>query len=77
MKNYDKVKTILLGTLLCCALLIFTGAATISGGEVGRYQIEVTRQEDKTVIFVVDTTTGAVKKIINSSGFNTTFDKIK
>ena len=56
---FGKVLFLIMGAGVVIAFLFLTGAASIP--QVGRYQIEAISRGDFSDIYVIDTTTGAVK----------------
>ena len=62
-----------LGGVICCLALFFlTGAA--SQAPIGKYELAVVTRERITQIYVIDTSTGAVKWV---DSMNTPFSEIK
>jgi hypothetical protein len=60
------------GVLSCLALFFLTGAA--SQAPTGRYELEVVTRDRLTQIYVIDTSTGAVKWV---DSMNTPFAELK
>ena len=65
----------LLGILACIGILFLTGAG--NGGQVGRYQVSTCLKRDWVYVYVIDTTTGAVKFIYDEKDENKPFEEIK
>lgn len=77
----DDVRTkILLGILGFVVVVLLSGAKGMDpvvekkGVEVGRYQMEIVMRDKSTQIYVMDTTTGAVKWV---DAMNTPFTRMK
>ena len=60
------------GVLCCLALFFLTGAA--SQAPTGKYELEVVTRDRLTQIYVIDTSTGAVKWV---DSMNTPFAELK
>ena len=60
------------GILSCLALLFLTGAA--SNSPTGKYELSVTTRSGTLQMYVIDTSTGAVKWV---DSMNTPFAKLK
>ena len=60
------------GAICCLALFFLTGAA--SQAPTGKYELEVVTRDRLTQIYVIDTSTGAVKWV---DSMNTPFAKLK
>ncbi len=66
--------------LAFAAIIFLTGAGKASSGD--RYQLSTVAQgggSNTVFVFVIDTSTGAVKPLLNNSGawrFNTPFDQL-
>ena len=71
-KSFKFATYFLAGAVSVLAFLILTGASTSK--IVGKYEIEVIVRDRITQIYVVDTTTGAVKWV---DAMNTPFEKLK
>ncbi len=66
----------LFGMLIALSLLLLTGAATIENkSQIGRYRLTAVARSNFHDLFVIDTTTGAVKWIGNDEG--KPFEQIK
>ena len=76
MLKDKRIKTNLLifmgGAFCCLALFFLTGAA--SQAPIGKYELAVVTRERITQIYVIDTSTGAVKWV---DSMNTPFSEIK
>ena len=62
MKNtgwFEKFLFLIMGAGVVIAFLFLTGAASVP--QIGRYQIESISRGDFSDVYVIDTTTGAVK----------------
>ena len=70
----EKLTFFLIGAVVVIAFLFLTGAASIP--QIGRYQIEGVARGDFTSIYVIDTTTGAIKWW-DTKHENVPFDQIK
>ena len=70
----DRFTFILVGLMLALSFLILTGAN--SGNQIGRYQISTEVRREFVEIYVIDTTTGAVK-YVDSNNENKPFEEIK
>ena len=58
-KWVEKISFFLIGAVVIVAFLFLTGAADVP--QIGRYQINSVSRGDFTDVYVIDTTTGAVK----------------
>ncbi len=70
----EKFLFLLVGAGVVVTLLFLTGAAKVS--QIGRYQIEAYSRGDFSDVYVIDTTTGAVKWW-DTKHENMPFDQIK
>lgn len=61
-----------IGVLSMLAVIMLTGAASTS--QVGKYQVHAVTKNHNTNVYVIDTTTGAVKWV---DSFNTPFEEMK
>lgn len=55
----EKLIFLLIGSVVVLAFLFLTGAASVP--QIGRYQIEAVSRGNYSDVYVMDTTTGAVK----------------
>jgi hypothetical protein len=58
-KRATKISFFLLGAVVVLAFIFLTGASNVS--QIGRYQINSVSRGNFTDVYVIDTTTGAVK----------------
>ena len=58
-KWVEKISFFLIGAVVIVAFLFLTGAADVP--QIGRYQINSVSRGDFSDVYVIDTTTGAVK----------------
>ena len=70
----ERLTFILVGLTIALSFLILTGAN--SGNQTGRYQISTEVRREFVEIYVIDTTTGAVK-YVDSNNENKPFEEIK
>jgi len=71
---FEKFAFLIIGAGVVIALLFLTGAASVP--QIGRYQIEGVSRGDSNDVYVIDTTTGAVKWW-DTKHENIPFEKIK
>ncbi len=64
----------LAGAISVLILLLLTGAADQSQAPVGKYEMEIAHRERTYLVYVLDTTTGAVKWV---EEMNTPFTELK
>ena len=64
----------LAGALSVLVLLLLTGAADQAQVPVGKYEMEIAHRERTYLVYVLDTTTGAVKWV---EEMNTPFSELK
>ena len=77
MKKNDwitKITFFMIGAGAVITLLFLTGATTVS--QIGRYQIDCIARGQFTDVYVIDTSTGAVKWV-DDKNENVPFEKIK
>jgi hypothetical protein len=58
-KRATKISFFLIGAVVVLAFIFLTGASNVS--QIGRYQINSVSRGNFTDVYVIDTTTGAVK----------------
>lgn len=75
MKTFQPVTYVLLGAVAVLGLF-FTLGAVPNNAQIGRYQISTCLKRDWVYVYVIDTTTGAVK-FVDEKNENKPFDEIK
>jgi len=70
----DRVWFFLIGGLMAAGLFFLLGSGP--AGPVGRYQVSTCLKRDWVYVYVIDTTTGAVK-FVDEKNENKPFDEVK